>query len=123
VLKVIAFFDLKEKTDPEVFLKWVRERQTEVFDRKIKGIKDFKVYVTVDSDGDIDLPRMVQIFDYYGTAQDWRDALEMMRTTDDDEISDVVRTWREFCRDETTRIIYIDESGYKYSIIEKMEGK
>jgi len=123
VLKVIAFFDLKEKTDPEVFLKWVRERQTEVLDRKIKGIKDFKVYVTVDSDGDIDLPRMVQIFDYYGTAQDWRDALEMMRTTDDDEISDVVRTWREFCRDETTRIIYIDESGYKYSIIEKMEGK
>lgn|GEM_PF-1937286 len=123
MLKVIAFFDLKEKTDPEVFLKWVRERQTEVFDRKIKGIKDFKVYVTVDSDGDIDLPRMVQIFDYYGTAQDWRDALEMMRTTDDDEISDVVRTWREFCRDETTRIIYIDESGYKYSIIEKMEGK
>ena len=123
MLKVIAFFDLKEKTDPEVFLKWVRERQTEVFDRKIKGIKDFKVYVTVDSDGDIDLPRMVQIFDYYGTAQDWRDALEMMRTTDDDEISDVVRTWREFCRDETTRIIYVDESGYKYSIIEKMEGK
>ena len=123
MLKVIAFFDLKDKTDPEEFLGWVRSRQTEVFDRKLKGIKDFKVYLTVDSDGDVQLPGMVQIFDYIGTADDWRNTLGEMRMTDDKEMAEIVSTWRKFCKDETTRIIYVDESKYKYSIIKKMEGK
>lgn len=123
MLKVIAFFDLKDETDPEEFLKWVRDKQTKVFNRKLTGIKDFKVYITVDSDGDIELPGMVQIFDYSGTAEDWRNTLEEMRKTDDREMSEIVNTWRNFCREETTRIIYVDESRYKYSIIEKMEGK
>ena len=123
MLKVIAFFDLKDKTDPEEFLGWVRSRQTEVFGRKLKGIKDFKVYLTVDSDGDVQLPGMVQIFDYIGTADDWRNTLGEMRMTDDKEMAEIVSTWRKFCKDETTRIIYVDESKYKYSIIKKMEGK
>jgi hypothetical protein len=123
MLKVIAFFDLKDKTDPEDFLNWVRDRQAKVFDRKLKGVKDFKVYITVDSDGGTKLPRMVQIFDYFGTAEDWRNTLDEMRKTDDKEMAEIVSTWRKFCKDETTRIIYVDESKYKYSIIEKMEGK
>ena len=115
MLKVIAFFDLKDKTDPEEFLKWVRNRQTKVFESKLKEIKNFKVYVTVDSDGAIDLPSMVQIFDYCGTAEDWRKTLEEMRMTGDKEMAEIVNTWLKFCKDETTRIIYVDESKYKYS--------
>ena len=109
MLKIIAFFDLKDKTDPEEFLKWVRDRQTKVFNRKLKGIRDFKVFVTVDSDGEIKLPRMVQIFDYFGTAENWRKTLENIRKTDDRELSGIVNKWLEYCHDESTEIIYADK--------------
>lgn len=108
MLKVIAFFDLKDKTDLKEFLEWVKNEQARVFGRKIKEIKDFRVYVTIDSDGDVKLPRMVQIFDYNGTVEDWRNTLEELRVTDDSEMSEIVTTWLKFCKDETTKIIYVE---------------
>ena len=108
-MKVIAFFDLKEKTDPEEFMAWTRNEQAMVFKKKIRGMKNFKVYITLDTDGNIQLPKMVQIFDYDGTADDWRKILEDFRITGNKEISKIVKEWMEFCKDETTKILYIDD--------------
>ena len=108
-MKVIAFFDLKEKTDPEEFLTWTRDEQATVFNKEIRGMKNFKVYITSDTDGNIQLPKMVQIFDYDGTVDDWREILKDFRKTGNKEILKIVKKWMEFCEDETTKILYIDD--------------
>ena len=108
-MKVIAFFHLKDKTDPEQFLEWVRNEQAKVFGREIRGMKNFKVYIMSDSDGEIELPKMVQIFDYEGTADDWRKILKDFRKTDNKQISEIVKKWLEFCEDESTKIIYTSD--------------
>ena len=108
-MKIIAFFDLKKITDPEEFLDWTRNEQATVFERKIQGLKNFKVYITSDSDGITQLPKMVQIFDYDGKADDWRKTLKDFRKTGNKEISKIVKKWLEFCEDESTKIIYIND--------------
>jgi hypothetical protein len=108
-MKVIAFFDLKEKTDPEEFLAWTRNEQARVFEKEIQGMKNFKVYITSDYDGMIQIPKMVQIFDYDGTSDDWRKILKDFRKTRNKEISKIVKEWLEFCEDESTKILYIDD--------------
>jgi hypothetical protein len=108
-MRIIAFFNLKDKTDPGQFLEWVRNKQAKVFEREIRGMKNFKVYITSDSDGETKLPKMVQIFDYKGTADDWRKVLKDFRKTDNEKISEIVKKWLEFCEDESTKIIYIND--------------
>ena len=108
-MKVIAFFHLKDKTDPGQFLEWVRNKQAKVFEREIREMKNFKVYITSDYDGEFVLPEMVQIFDYEGTADDWRKILKDFRKTDNKKISEIVKKWLEFCDDESTKIIYIND--------------
>lgn len=108
-MKVIALFNLKDRTDPAQFLEWARDKQAKVFEREIRGMKNFKVYITSDSDGEIELPKMVQIFDYEGTADDWRKVLKDFRKTDNKKISEIVKKWLEFCEDESTKIIYMND--------------
>jgi hypothetical protein len=110
-LKVIAFFDLHDGTDPEEFLEWVKRDQKTVFEKRFRSVKDFRVYRTIDSDNGIKLPQMVQIFDYSGSADDWRKTLDYIRRTDDRELSGIVDKWLGYCQDKSTKIIYASEGS------------
>lgn len=106
-MKIIAFFNLKDKTDPTQFLEWVRNKQAKVFEREIQGMSNFKVYITSDSDDANEFPKMVQIFDYKGSANDWRKVLKDFKETDNKQISEIVNKWLKVCREESTKIIYM----------------
>ena len=109
MIRIIAFFDLKKSKDPEEFLDWVKTRQTPVFKKMIPEIRDFRVFRTIDEDGDAGLPKMVQVFDYEGTPDDWRQTLDEMRETGDSKMSKIVEEWLGYCIDKSTRIIYLDD--------------
>ena len=108
-MKVIAFFNLKEDTDPVKFNTWVVQRQTKVFDAHFQKMKNFRVLRLMDSDNYNQLPQIVQLFDWEGTAHDWRDAMDYMRSTSDEELSTIVRQWRDFCVDASTQILYAED--------------
>ena len=108
-MKIIAFFKLRNGTDPKEFLKWVKSKQAKVFEKHFPAIKNFRDYRIIDLDGRIDLPPIVQIFDYKGCADDWRKTLEYFKTTDNKEISKIIKQWHKFCDDSSTKIIYAED--------------
>lgn len=108
-MKIIAFFDLRNETDPREFLEWVKNEQARVFEKQFHEIKNFRDYRITSLDGRIDLPQMVQIFDYEGSADDWRKTLKYFLNTDNKELSKIIRQWHKFCDDSTTKIIYAED--------------
>ena len=108
-MKVIAFFNLKENTHIKQFNDWVVRRHTTVFAEYFPKMQNFKVRRLTDSDNYAPLPQIVQTFDWSGTEQDWRDTMEQMRSSGDDELRAVVNEWLEFCDDSSTQIIYAED--------------
>ena len=110
-MKIIAFFNLKNKKDEKEFLKWVIERQTKVFQNKLKKMKDFKVCRLFDADNYKDLPQMVQIFDWDGTPEEWRETLVWMRDPLNEEIYKITQEWLEYCDSDSTQILYAEKDN------------
>ena len=108
-MKVIAFFNLKEDTDPVEFSAWVEQRQAVVFHAQFQKMKNFRVFQLTDSDNYNSLPQIVQIFDWDGTADDWRNTMDDMRSTSDEELRTIVEQWKNFCVDESTQILYAED--------------
>lgn len=110
-MKVIAFFDLKESTDIKVFHEWVLKTQTPVFRRRFPKMKNFRVMRLSEADNYENPLQIVQIFDWEGTADDWRKALENIRDTGNEETRRLVQEWLAMCSDESTRILYAEDIG------------
>lgn len=107
-LKIIAFFNLKKETDINEFHDWVVNTQTPVFKDKLSRMNDFKVFQLTDSDNYSDLPQIVQIFEWEGTQQQWRETIEGFQSGKDRDLLRVAEEWENFCVGTSTQILYAD---------------
>ena len=77
-------------------------------------MKNFKIYELIDSDNQPGMPDIVQIFDWAGTADEWRETLEGFRSVDSEPLNRISIKWMEYCVNDSTQILYaegIDTEG------------
>ena len=110
-MKIIAFFNLKDKSDIKKFHAWVKARQTKVFQEKLPQMKNFRVFELTEADNFPHLRRIVQIFDWDGSADDWRETLKSFRREANEAVFKVAMEWIEICDDESTQILYAEDIG------------
>ena len=108
-MKIIALFNLKKETDINIFYDWVINRQVKVFQVEIPKMKKFKVYKLLDKDNYQDSKQIVQIFDWEGTADEWRKTLESFRVPENIKVYEIAREWLNLCDDKSTKIIYAED--------------
>ncbi len=107
-MKVIAFFNLKKETDIDKYNDWVLNRQIKIFQKNLPRMKNFKIYKLVDSDNYKDISQVVQIFDWGGTADEWRETLRSFRSDKSREIYKISQEWRELCDYNSIKILYAE---------------
>ena len=105
-MKIIAFFNLKDKKRIDSFLDWTKRRQKVVFEREISGLENFKVFKIIDDDNCENAADIVQVLDWSGTADDWRKTLASFRDTQNAEVNKICNEWLDYCDEESTKIIY-----------------
>ena len=107
-MKVIAFFNLKRETDLKQFDDWVTNEQTRIFNLNLPKMKNFKIFKLIDSNNYQNLPDIVQLFDWDGTAEEWRETLKKFVTSENEAILKIRGEWLEFCEDDSTQILYAE---------------
>jgi len=107
-MKIIAFFDLKEETDIKKYYAWVKARQAKVFGEKLPQMKNFRVYELTEADNFPNLRKIVQVFDWDGSADDWRETLKSFRDPANEAVFKIAAEWLEICDDESTQILYAE---------------
>ena len=65
MMKIVAFFNLRKKADKNKFNDEVIKNQIKIFKNKLPKMSNFQVFKLVDSDNYINLPQIIQIFDYF----------------------------------------------------------
>ena len=110
-MTIIAFFNLKKDTERLAFHQWVHERQVPVFRRHLPKMKDFRVLPLADSDNYPHPCHVVQLFEWDGTADEWRGTLESFRNPQNSELFTLAREWIGMCDDESTQILYAGETA------------
>lgn len=109
-MKVIAFFDLKPTTDVERFLEWANTRQAGAFQCRLDRMSNFRVFRLIEADNCDRLPRILQLFDWRGTAEDWRGAIRSFQTQADPDLHGVAQEWLSMCENDSVQIMYAADS-------------
>ena len=108
-MKVIAFFNLKEETDLREFNTWVSVTQTQVFKENLPKLKNFKILKLTASDNYHNLPDIVQLFDWDGTADEWRETLQKFWTPENKALYQIRGQWLDLCDNDSTQILYAED--------------
>ena len=108
-MKIVAFFNLRKKAEINKFNDEVIKNQIKIFKNKLPKMSNFQVFKLVDSDNYINLPQIIQIFDWEGTAEEWRETLKSFQYTKDKDIKKITKDWLNFCENDSTQIIYAKE--------------
>jgi hypothetical protein len=108
-MKIVAFFNLQKKADINKFNDEVITEQVKIFKNKLPRMSNFQVFKLIDSDNFINLPQIIQIFDWEGTPEEWRKTLNSFQSTKDRDIKKITRDWLKFCENDSTQIIYAKE--------------
>ncbi len=107
-MKVIAFFNLKRGTDLKQFNDWVTKEQTRIFNTNLPKMKNFRILKLLDSNNYQNLPDIVQLFDWDGTADEWRETLKKFVTPENKALLKIREEWLELCEDDSTQILYAE---------------
>ena len=108
-MKIIAFFNLNNRNNLKGFNEWVVNEQTRVFKKYLKKMKNFKILKLVDSDNYPATPDIIQVFDWDGSADEWRKTLENFRSNENEQLNRISLKWMEFCDNSSTQILYGEE--------------
>ena len=85
------------------------QEQTRVFQEHLPKMKNFRIYKLADSDNYQGLPNIVQLFDWDGTAEEWRQTLKRFRLPVNKELHRISREWLDLCDDVSTQILYAED--------------
>jgi hypothetical protein len=108
-MKIIAFFNLREGIQLRRFQLWVQTRQKPVFEETIPQMSNFSVLSLSDSDHCQKPGQIVQLFDWEGTIEEWRQTLKSFQDPENAANYRIAQEWLEMCDESSTQILYAEK--------------
>jgi hypothetical protein len=108
-MKIIAFFNLREGIQLRRFQLWVEKRQKPVFGKTVPQMRNFSVLSVRDFDHCRKPGQIVQLFDWQGTAEEWRQTLRSFQNPENTANYRIAQEWLEMCDESSTQIVYAEK--------------
>ena len=108
-MKVIAFFDLRNAAEMRDFLIWANRTQASVFEEHLPRMHNFTVLELAEADNYEGLSQVVQLFDWDGSPEEWRQTIASFQCRENGDLFGVAQKWLTLCDEGSVRILYAED--------------